>query len=106
VVGVVGTPLNAAVVDVDNEDVGSGTDTERVSALEAVQNIAEFANAVASLVVGHRKILVEGGFDPNMSDQMAAALHASLLGLSELWDFDSMDTWPDIEDEDEDDSDD
>jgi hypothetical protein len=59
--------------------------SENYSALEAVQNIAEFANAVASLVVGHRKILVEGDFDVNLADSMAAALHASLLGLVPVW---------------------
>lgn len=49
--------------------------------LEQIHDLAEVANAVASLVVGHRKILVEGGFDLNLADAMAANLHASLLGL-------------------------
>lgn len=49
--------------------------------LDIVAEMADFANAVASMVVGHRKILVEGGFDVNLSDQMAAALHAQMLGL-------------------------
>lgn len=49
--------------------------------LDVVMEISEFANAVASLLVGHRKILVEGGFDPNMADHMSAGLHAKLLGL-------------------------
>ena len=56
------------------------------SVLEAVANVAEFANAVASMVVGHRRILVEGGFDVNLADQMAAALHAQTLGLVQNWD--------------------
>lgn len=56
------------------------------SILEAVANMAEFANAVASMVVGHRRILVEGGFDINLADQMAAALHAQTLGLVQQWD--------------------
>lgn len=54
--------------------------------LEAVANVAEFANAVASMVVGHRRILVDGGFDINLADQMAAALHAQTLGLVQQWD--------------------
>jgi len=57
------------------------------SPLEQVARIAEFANAVASMVVGHRKILVEGGFDVNLADQMAAALHAQVLGLSDRWEL-------------------
>lgn len=56
--------------------------------LEMVARMAEFANAVASMVVGHRKILVEGGFDVNLADQMAAALHSQVLGLSDQWDDD------------------
>jgi predicted regulator of Ras-like GTPase activity (Roadblock/LC7/MglB family) len=53
--------------------------------LEAVAEMAEFANAVASMVVGHRRILVEGEFDVNLADQMAAALHAQVLGLVHQW---------------------
>ncbi len=60
--------------------------TTQKSALEAVANMAEFANAVASMVVGHRRILVEGGFDVNLADQMAASLHAQTLGLVQHWD--------------------
>jgi hypothetical protein len=40
------------------------------------------------MVVGHRRILVEGGFDINLADQMAAALHAQTLGLVQQWDED------------------
>jgi hypothetical protein len=36
-------------------------------------------------VVGHRRILVEGEFDVNLADQMAAALHAQVLGLVHQW---------------------
>lgn len=54
--------------------------------LEVVAQMAEFANAVASMVVGHRLILVEGGFDINLADQMAAALHAQVLGLVHQFD--------------------
>jgi hypothetical protein len=61
------------------------------SILEAVANMAEFANAVASMVVGHRRILVEGGFDINLADQMAASLHAQTLGLVQHWDEDDED---------------
>ena len=56
--------------------------------LEAVADMAEFANAIASMVVGHRKILVEGGFDINLADQMASSLHAQTLGLVQRWDDD------------------
>jgi predicted regulator of Ras-like GTPase activity (Roadblock/LC7/MglB family) len=55
------------------------------SVLQSVANVAEYANAVASMVVGHRRILVEGGFDVNLADQMAAALHAQVLGLAGQW---------------------
>lgn len=56
-------------------------ETGQKTILEAVAEMAEFANAVASMVVGHRRILVEGEFDVNLADQMAAALHAQMLGL-------------------------
>jgi predicted regulator of Ras-like GTPase activity (Roadblock/LC7/MglB family) len=61
---------------------------QQKSILESVANMAEFANAVASMVVGHRRILVEGGFDINLADQMASALHAQTLGLVQRWDED------------------
>lgn len=71
--------------------------------LDSIANIAEVANAVASLIVGHRKILVEGGFDPNMSDAMCQALHAKLLGLGPIWSFDDEDeldeSWVDDDDD-------
>lgn len=50
--------------------------------LERVASMAEFANGVASLVCGHLKILREGGFSFELSEMMAAALHAQLLGLN------------------------
>lgn len=56
-------------------------ETNQQSILELVAKMAEFANAVASMVVGHRRILVEGEFDVNLADQMAAALHGQVLGL-------------------------
>lgn len=59
------------------------------STLDMVADIAEFANAVASLLVGHRRILVDGGFDNNMADHMCEGLHAKLLGLvHEEWEPD------------------
>lgn len=61
-------------------------DDDVKTTLEQIHDLAEVANAVASLVVGHRKILVEGGFDINLSDAMAANLHASLLGLVNVFD--------------------
>lgn len=51
------------------------------SIVEQVAQYADFANAVANLVCGHRKILVEGEFEVHLADQMAAALHSNLLGL-------------------------
>lgn len=60
-------------------------ETAQKTILESVAEMAEFANAVASMVVGHRRILVEGDFDVNLADQMAAALHAQTLGLAQLW---------------------
>lgn len=71
-------------------------------ALNEIANIASKANAIASLVVGHLKILVEGGFDINLANAMASALHAHLLGLGPVWSFDDddVDLWPDGEDED------
>lgn len=60
-------------------------DDELNERLEAIANIASVANAVASLVVGHRRILVEGGFDINLADAMCANLHGSLLGLENIW---------------------
>lgn len=57
------------------------------SPLEAIQDFAEYANSIASLVVGHRRILVEGGFDINLADSMAASLHAQLLGLVPTWEL-------------------
>lgn len=75
--------------------------SKEFSQLDAIANIASVANAVASLVVGHRKILVEGGFDPNLSDQMCAALHGQLLGLSPIWVLEDTDEWPDFEEDDD-----
>lgn len=59
--------------------------SEQKSILEVVAEMADFANSVASMVVGHRKILVDGGFDVNLADQMAASLHAQVLGLVHQW---------------------
>lgn len=68
-------------------------ETKQKTILESVAEMAEFANAVASMVVGHRRILVEGDFDVNLADQMAASLHAQVLGLAHQWsnDEDEMD---------------
>lgn len=51
---------------------------------EALFAGAEYANKIASLVVGHLNILLEGGFNVELANAMAAALHARLLGL-DLW---------------------
>lgn len=66
-------------------------ETNQKTILEAVAEMAEFANAVASMVVGHRRILVEGEFDVNLADQMAAALHAQVLGLVHQWNSEDED---------------
>jgi predicted regulator of Ras-like GTPase activity (Roadblock/LC7/MglB family) len=66
-------------------------ETTQKTILESVAEMAEFANAVASMVVGHRRILVEGDFDVNLADQMAAALHAQVLGLVHQWSNDEDD---------------
>lgn len=79
---------------IDSEEVSNITDF--------VAKFADFANAVASLVVGHRKILVEGGFDVNLSDAMAAELHAQLLGLTPHWQIEQS-MFVEDEDEEEDD---
>jgi hypothetical protein len=81
-------------------------DKDGKSILEAVADVAEFANAVASLVVGHRKILVDGGFDVNLSDSMAASLHAQLLGLVHHWELEDdqeydLIAYPNDDDDDE-----
>lgn len=60
-------------------------DSGQKTALENVAEMADYANAVASLVVGHRRILVEGQFQIELADQMAAALHAQILGLVTFW---------------------
>lgn len=60
-------------------------DNEEKNIFDIVGEIADFANSVASLVVGHRRILVEGDFDVNLADSMAASLHAHLLGLVHHW---------------------
>lgn len=66
-------------------------DNEQKSTLDVVADIAEFANAVASLLVGHRNILVEGGFNPILADNMCYGLHAKLLGLAPEWEPDDED---------------
>lgn len=81
-------------------------ESKQLSTLDVVADIAEFANAVASLLVGHRRILVEGGFDPNMADSMSAGLHAKLLGLDILPDWEPEWEPEFIEDDKEDDRDD
>lgn len=81
-------------------------DNETKSITEVVAEIADFANAIASLVVGHRRILVEGDFDINLADSMAASLHAKLLGLVHHWeteddlDYDVI-AYPNYEDDDD-----
>lgn len=76
--------------------------------LDAIANIASTCNAIASLCVGHLKILVEGGFDVNLANSMTANLHAHLLGLHPMWEVDDDDdSWmDDIISGDDDDSDD
>lgn len=80
-------------------------DSEEKSILDAVAEMADFANAVASMVVGHRRILVEGGFEINLADSMAAALHGQMLGIAHHWETeDDMEydiiAYPNDEDED------
>lgn len=79
---------------------GYGEPDSDESNMDVVADIADFANGVASLVVGHRHILVEGGFDAGLADVMCQALHAKLLGL-DIWDSNGVVEWPDFEDEDE-----
>lgn len=60
-------------------------ETSEKSTLDQIADVAEQANAIASLVVGHLKILLEGGFDFAVANGMAASLHAHLLGITEIW---------------------
>lgn len=66
------------------------------SLLEEIQDFAEMANIIASLLVGHRAILISGGIDPAVVDQMVYNLHSSTLGTR-----DSHDNFPFYEEEDE-----
>lgn len=78
------------------------SESEIQSNIDVVADIADFANGVASLVVGHRRILVEGGFEAGLADVMCQALHAKLLGL-DIWDSNGIvDSWPDFEAEEDD----
>lgn len=56
---------------------------ERPSLLEDVMEFAEIANTVASLLVGHRAILISGGIDPAVVDNMIYKLHAKILGTGD-----------------------
>lgn len=100
VANVVNFPTEGVDPEIFNNN---NTSSEIESPLDYIANIAETANAVASLVVGHRKILVEGGFDPNLADQMCATLHSKLLGLGPVWSFqddeDDDGSWVDDEDD-------
>lgn len=95
--------VNFPTEGVDPEIFNNNTSAEVESPLDYIANIAETANAVASLVVGHRKILVEGGFDPNLADSMCSTLHAKLLGLGPVWSLfdqeDEDDSWVDDDDD-------
>ncbi len=57
-------------------------ETESKSITEILQDIAELANGVAALCVGHKKILSEGDFSDNLIEMMCSNLHAKLLGLN------------------------
>lgn len=59
---------------------------------ESLLSYADTVNRIAALVVGHRRILVDGGFDVNLADQMCASLHARLLGLDILEPEEPQDT--------------
>lgn len=48
--------------------------------LDAIGDFAEFINAAASLIVGHRAILIESGINPVVVDQMCYNLHSYFLG--------------------------
>lgn len=47
---------------------------------ESIMEFAEIANTAASLLVGHRAILISGGIDPAVVDQMVYNLHCKILG--------------------------
>jgi hypothetical protein len=61
---------------------------------------AEFINGGASLIVGHRAILIESGINPVVVDQMCYNLHSYFLGRLE--DDDSTVIFEVYEEDDED----
>lgn len=72
---------------------------EGKSLLESIHDFAEIANAAASLLVGHRSILISGGIDPVVVDHMIYNLHCKLLATGE-WDYFSMDEFdPEFDEE-------
>lgn len=78
---------------IDNDD------KKEQSILETVAEIADFSNSVAELIVGHLRILVNGGISQDLAEVMCQALHARLLGL-DIWDSNGVadfDGWPDVE---------
>lgn len=99
----VGRKVRVVEVNVEADSSASNSVEEvQLSSLDVVGDIAEFANGVASLVVGHRRILVDGGFETGLADVMCQALHAKLLGL-DIWDSNGVvDEWPDFEPDEED----
>ncbi len=82
------------------DEVISEIELERQIQLDHIANVAAVANSVASLCVGHRKILADGGFQVELADAMAASLHSMLLGLSPVWVVGDIDEWSDDEDSD------
>lgn len=58
---------------------------DQKSILNIVADISDFCNSVAEMLCGHRKILVDGGFNGDLVDNMCFNLHAKLLGLFQEW---------------------
>lgn len=61
--------------------------TEKPNLLEEIMEFAEIANTAASLLAGHRAILIDGGIDPAVVDQMVYNLHSKILGTRSYDDF-------------------
>lgn len=51
--------------------------------VESLQDLLEKANIVAAFLVGHRRILTEGGFPQDTAERMCEVVHFRLLGIDE-----------------------
>jgi hypothetical protein len=67
---------NGDAVPSEHDEMNTNTKTP----LDYLADFASFINGAASLIVGHRAILIQSGMNPVVVDQMCYNLHTFFLG--------------------------